>query len=75
MALAIGTATFTATDTAAFVWVPALVTNPPQVYTCCVTTTDGTVQAASVQGTPTNIGGTVNTLGPMTGTVVLIASG
>lgn len=81
MARGIGVATFAGTDTAAFTWVdeitlaPLVFAGAPAVLFTGVTTTDGTVQAASLQNPPSASGGTVNTLGAFNGTVTVFAAG
>lgn len=81
MALALGTATFSATDTASFTWKdvftgsPVVLGSTPTILAVAVTTTDGTVQAASLQNPPTTSGGTVSTVGTFSGTVTVLGSG
>lgn len=81
MALARGVATFVATDTASFTWTdlitgaPLTLGSTPVVFSCAVTSTDGTVQAASLQGAATTSGGTVQVLGTFSGNVVFLATG
>lgn len=77
---AYGIATFTGvSDSANFTWSPlpgsgALVSNPPKVLAMSMTTTDGSMETASLSGSPTNIGGTVQATAAFTGSVVLLAS-
>ena len=81
MALARGVATFVATDTASFTWTdyltgaPLVLGSAPVVLSCAVTSTDGTVQAATLQGNPTTSGGTAKVLGSFSGTVTYLATG
>lgn len=81
MALARGVATFVATDTSSFTWTdlitgaPVTLGSTPTVFSCAVTSTDGTVQAATLQGAATTSGGNVQTIGAFTGTVVFLATG
>lgn len=81
MAIARGVATFVATDTSSFTWTdyltgaPITLATTPVILSQAVTSTDGTVQAATIQGTPTTSGGNVQVLGSFSGNVTILATG
>jgi len=75
MAIATGTATFTATDTASVTWSPALTSSPAKIIGFGVSVTDGSGPPGEIQfSSITNTGATLNAGGPFTGTVSVTAS-
>ena len=75
MAIATGTATFTATDTASVTWSPSLTSNPAKIIGHGVIVTDGQGPPGEVQfSSITNTGATINVGGPFTGTISVTAS-